>query len=865
MNHTTTAHSKPFARIMNVDTNDTNDTDVTSRATTVYDLASLKATVKSVCQRIAPLWPLDAFVAVSPYFGLRDQDFEQANETLGRVARSSLVMPRRYYREQISTGRIARADLEQALKQQGLDINAAEVEKALASDTSTLPNPIPLVSDILEEIDNTQWNKFVVEQISQFSAAYFDQSQAIWPMPWQHEPLYDAWRHFAEIDLSPRMMGLHGIRAAVAALPDLPTDTIALALQKLAIPADMLEDYLLAALMNIGGWASWARYLRWEQELVGGQEDSIVALLAIRLAWELILLNARQTPELGKAWRQALQQTPARSARERTQIDFALQTAFELSYQKKIIAELTRPNRQAWVKKSTPARPSVQAAFCIDVRSEVFRRALETVAPSMQTMGFAGFFGAFMEFVPLGASKPRIHLPVLLTPGWRGHQHIHGASAQEMGKVINYRRQHLHSADNWKAFKSSPSSCFSFVESTGLLYGPKLLGDSFGWSRPVPHPATKGIHSKFSGRLVPSLEAVSHGQKITHTRQKSAETPVVGIPMADRGALGELILKAMSMTSNFARLILLVGHGSSTVNNPHATGLDCGACAGQTGEVSARVIATLLNEPKVREELERKGICIPADTRFVGALHDTTVDEVTLFDIEGLESTHAQDLQQLRQWLTQAGQLTRMERSALLGISNSAPEVIDALIQERSRDWSQVFPEWGLAGNAAFIAAPRSRTIGINLSGRAFLHDYEWRKDEGFGVLELIMTAPMVVANWINMQYYGSVVDNKRFGSGNKVLHNIVGGTIGVLEGNGGDLRVGLPLQSLHDGERWVHEPLRLNVFLEAPKSEIDRIIAKHELVRELVENRWLYLFQIDDEHGCIYQRNTDKQWQQMS
>jgi hypothetical protein len=862
---TTILPSKPFAGTMDVDIN---DTDVTSRANAFYDPTSLKATVKSVCQRIAPLWPLDAFVAVSPYFGLRDQDFEKANATLGRVARSSLVMPRRYYREQISTGRIARADLEQTLKQYGLNMNAAAVEKALASDGPTLSNPIPLVSDVLGETDNTQWTGFVVEQISQFCAAYFDRGQATWKMPWRKESLYEAWRHFAEIDLSPRMMGLRDARTAVAALPKSPEDIIALTVQRLGIPADMLEDYLLAALMNIGGWASWTRYLRWEQELVGGNEDSIVDLLAIRLAWEVILLNARQTRELGKAWRhaiQALQLSSARSAQAHTQVDFALQTAFELSYQKKIIAELVHPARQALAKTSTPVRPPIQAAFCIDVRSEVYRRAFEAVAPTVQTIGFAGFFGAFMEFVPLGASKPRIHLPVLLTPSWRGHEHIRGASVQEVENAINHRRRRLHSANNWKAFRSSPSSCFSFVESTGLIYGPKLLGDSFGWSRPVPHPATKGIHSKFSGRLVPSLEAVSHGQKNTKTRQKSIENQVVGIPLENRGASAEMILKAMSMTSNFARLILLVGHGSTTVNNPHATGLDCGACAGQTGEVSARVIATLLNEPTVREELAQKGIHIPADTRFVGALHDTTLDEVTLFDTEELASTHAPDLQQLRQWLTQAGQLTRMERSHLLGISNSAQEVVDAQIQERSRDWSQVFPEWGLAGNAAFIAAPRSRTTGIDLSGRAFLHDYEWRQDKGFGVLELIMTAPMVVANWINMQYYGSVVDNQRFGSGNKVLHNIVGGSIGVFEGNGGDLRVGLPLQSLHNGKRWVHEPLRLNVFLEAPKLEIDKIIAKHELVRELVENRWLFVFQIDDEHGGIYRRNTDRKWQRMS
>ena len=865
MSRTTTMRSKPVARIRDIDSN---AIDITSRAGVVCDCASLEATVKTVCQRIAPLWPLDAFVAVSPYFGLRDQDFEEAHATLGRTAKSSLVMPRRYYRDQISTGRIARADLEQALKQHGLNMNAAEVDKALASDRPTPSDPMPLVSDVLGKIDNTLWTGFIVEQISQFSATYFDRGQASWKMPWRKESLYDAWRHFAEIDLNPRMMGLQGTRTTVAALPDLPIDTIALAVRSLAIPADALEDYLLAALMNIGGWASWTRYLRWEQELVGGNEDSIVDLLAIRLAWEVILLNARHTPELSTAWRDAvtaMRQAAVSRAQTHTQLDFALQTALELSYQKTIIAELAPPAQQGLANTAAPVRPSIQAAFCIDVRSEVYRRAFETVAPTVQTIGFAGFFGAFMEFVPLGASKPRIHLPVLLTPSWRGHEHIRGASVEEVENAISHRRRRLHSADNWKAFRSSPSSCFSFVESTGLIYGPKLLGDSFGWSRPVPHPATTGIHSKFSGRLVPSLEAVSHGQNNTQTRQKSIDNQIVGIPMADRGALAEFILKAMSMTSNFARLILLVGHGSSTVNNPHATGLDCGACAGQTGEVSARIIATLLNDPTVRAVLAQKGIHIPPDTRFAGALHDTTLDEVTLFDIEDLASTHAPDLQQLRPWLAQAGKLARMERSHLLGISNSAQEVVDTRIQERSRDWSQVFPEWGLAGNAAFIAAPRSRTKGINLSGRSFLHDYEWRNDEGFGVLELIMTAPMVVANWINMQYYASVVDNQRFGSGNKVLHNIVGGSIGVFEGNGGDLRVGLPLQSLHDGERWVHEPLRLNVFLEAPRLEIDRIIAKHELVRELVENRWLFIFQIDDEHGGIYLRNTDRQWQRMS
>jgi hypothetical protein len=322
--------------------------------------------------------------------------------------------------------------------------------------------------------------------------------------------------------------------------------------------------------------------------------------------------------------------------------------------------------------------------------------------------------------------------------------------------------------------------------------------------------------------------------------------------------VAEGVLKAMSLTDNFARVVLLAGHGATTVNNPYATGLDCGACGGHSGEANARVAAQVMNDPDVRAGLRERGIAIPDDTVFVAAQHDTTTDEVTIFDKTSIPASHADDIAQLEANLAAAGRLARAERAALLHIEQDTD--VDRAVIRRSTDWSQVRPEWGLAGCAAFIVAPRERTAGVSLDGRSFLHNYDWHQDEGFGVLELIMTAPMVVASWINLQYYASTVDNNVFGSGNKVLHNVVS-TLGVLEGNGGDLRVGLPWQSVHDGASYVHEPLRLNVMIEAPIDAMTDIIAKHESVRQLVDNGWLHLFALDADGNVTHQYAGDLAW----
>jgi hypothetical protein len=294
----------------------------------------------------------------------------------------------------------------------------------------------------------------------------------------------------------------------------------------------------------------------------------------------------------------------------------------------------------------------------------------------------------------------------------------------------------------------------------------------------------------------------------------------------------------MSLTGGHARLVLLLGHGAQVTHNPHESAYHCGACGGQTGEVSARLLAQLLNDPETRAGLSAHGVDVPADTRFVAGLHDTTTDKVTLYD-DTPATSHAGDLSAAKDWLARAARAARAERAARL------PGATPRTVAARALDWAEVRPEWGLAGCAAFIAAPRAVTAGADLQGRAFLHSYDWQADQGFGTLDLILTAPVVVASWISLQYYGSSVAPEVFGGGNKLIHNVVGG-IGVVQGNGGMLRPGLPWQAVHDGERLMHDPLRLSVMIEAPRAEILKVIERHPGVRDLFDNGWLHLFVLD-------------------
>ena len=332
------------------------------------------------------------------------------------------------------------------------------------------------------------------------------------------------------------------------------------------------------------------------------------------------------------------------------------------------------------------------------------------------------------------------------------------------------------------------------------------------------------------------------------TRYRSVCRPqITGLALDAKVSLAAGVLHAMGLDRKLAPLVLLVGHGAQTSNNAHAAALDCGACCGQTGEVNARSLAQLLNQATVRQGLQAIGISVPEETAFVAALHNTTIDEIEGFDLDLLPPAARARWDRLQDVFAHACDQVRRERAPALGLDPSAThaELLDQL-HRRANDGAQTRPEWGLAGNAAFIIAPRDRTRGLVLDGRSFLHDYDAGQDADGSVLELLMTAPMLVTHWINWQYHSSTSDPLTLGSGNKVLHNVVGGHIGVFEGNGGDLRIGLARQSLHDGKRWVHEPLRLTVVIDALQQTIEAVIRKHAVVRQLLDNRWLHLWRFD-------------------
>ena len=782
---------------------------------TAADIAPI---ADAAARAIPPVWPLASSVAVNPYLGQAGLDLATTAALLARVSDAPATMARSWYRERIGNGSITDGDLAAALAACTASPCPASVAelKLAAQRPHVRKDPLPTIADLAARVSGVDWPAIIAERMGHWIAGWSDEGQALWAAP-QGKSAFRAWQDVATHDLTPEIAGLKGFARFVADAPDSAADALAASTARLGLPDAAMPTYFHALLMTLGGWAQVGRYRLWQAELAGQQDSTLTDLLCIRLMWEDALLAQYRSPILD-AWRDVVASHAAPVAPDADQIvDAILQEAAERAGQRAIGETLA-----AAPATSAAVPPALQAAFCIDVRSEVFRRALEALDPSIQTLGFAGFFG-------LGASHRRfasdVHehrLPVLLNPKLKTCSG--GVELEDVDRAARYRSRAKRA---WGRFKLAAVSSFAFVEAAGPVYLGKLMRDTFALKK-------------------------------TSLPNDPMPRPDPALSLADKIDAATAVLRAMSLTRDFAPLVLLVGHGANVVNNPHASGLHCGACGGYSGEVNARLLAGLLNEPAVRGGLASNGIIVPSTTLFLAGLHDTTTDNVLIYDGDHPSPAHANAIDQARAWLASAGLVARGERALRLPRADGAADVA-----KRSRDWAEIRPEWALAGCKAFIAAPRNRTSGKSLEGRAFLHDYQWQQDEGFGVLELIMTAPVVVASWISLQYYGSSVAPHVFGGGNKLIHNVTGG-IGVVEGNGGTLRAGLPWQSVHDGSDLVHEPLRLSVCIEAPVEAMTAILERHEGVRALFDNRWLHLFALNAAGELAWRYTGNLQWERV-
>jgi uncharacterized protein len=611
--------------------------------------------------------------------------------------------------------------------------------------------------------------------------------------------------------------------------------------------------------------------------------------------------------------------------------------ALEAGYQESLLAQIRSNAKTA--DDAPEARPYSQSVYCIDVRSEPFRRHLESTG-AHKTYGFAGFFAAFIRYRAWGKEHDTEQFPVIMRAKNEVREIPRSYLDYKVSKHLT-RTKWVHAGHTLlHDLKENVVTPYVMVESLGWFYSIPIFGKTLlpslyrrwtAWLRRlfVPAIATtltveklapaetaemvaaeqqavvrKALHERLgvrSSRITPALvesvrqHALSGSDDPVQSLLQAAEQAGVskdalgsltdvlrreyelnaraasrhkeritrtGFTLEEQTLTVDTALRMMGLTKNSARLVLFCAHGSTSENNPYESALDCGACGGNEGKPNARVLAMMANNAQVRVRLAKNGIEIPSDTHFISGQMDTTTDDVHLFDLEDVPPTHRVDLARLQEDLKEAAELTSQERCTRLPdigepLTGSKAE---AHVRMRSADWSQVRPEWGLSGNAAFIIAPRERTAGIDLGGRCFLHSYDYREDPTNRLLEVLLTAPQVVAQWINMEHYFSTTDNEVYGSGSKVYHNIVG-RLGIMSGPWSDLRLGLAKQTVMNGSTPYHEPMRLLTVIEAPRERIDKLISRHEVLQHYYHNEWVHLVALDPEDGVWYRYHPKGTW----
>jgi len=674
----------------------------------------------------------------------------------------------------------------------------------------------------------------VNREMIKWCGSFLDMGQGTIEMPNRNEGFYKGFRALSIYDKKLHH-GLEENKQWLSNLPEKAESAIELCLRTLNILENQ-EDFIKESLTYLPGWAGyikWRSVWRNKSSSADTTPVTLIDFVAVRLVITTILW-----PDVGLKNSNNLSNDITLKNHLINKIE-----ELEKKYSNELLQKILPINAQK--KNKMKSRPDAQLVFCIDVRSEPFRHRLEKTG-NYETLGFAGFFGLPVSIHNYNTGASYDSCPVLLKPRYDIHeipivQSLHCVKANIQGKENFNRLQRAY-----QDLKYNFSTPFSLVETLGAWCGIAMLARTLA---PVNY-------SKLISWCVEKIMPTIDTQPIVTLNKGDS---LSGIAPSEQILYAEAVLRIMGLTSNFAKLVIFCGHGSTTQNNPYASALDCGACGGNHGGTNAKILAAILNRQSVRTSLHERGITIPADTLFKAAEHNTTTDALLIYQEDNELKTHSDLLERIKIDLLEAQKTNNQNRCKMFqGYLNENPtnETI-----KRSLDWSEVRPEWGLARNAAFIIGPRHLTKSIDLQGRCFLHSYEWSQDENGNSLETIMTAPMVVAEWINTQYLFSTLDNVAYGSGSKITHNVTA-KIGIMQGNGSDLMHGLPLQSvMSSDEESYHKPQRLLTIIYAPKEKITPIIERQEILKTLFFNGWVNLVAIEPDENLAYKLDRQGQW----
>jgi len=757
---------------------------------------------------IGKTWPLYTFVASNPLSGYENLPFQEAVSSAEKHFNANSFPAAKLYRQAWENGSINKDVLVALLQENRLPKSPEHYLKQIESQ---------------KYLKETNLNHNVDRIMAKWLAAFMDEGLAEWDMPFKSEGFYTAWRYLA----------IYDSELGTTHLKDIPkTSEEAL---EYALKDYPESDYVEIFTYNLAALPGWAGYINhrttsnsdWNKDFPIKLKD----YLAVRL-WTAQKLNVSIQPKSNQEASNNLV----------SNLQYIWLKAWEKSWQNQLVKTLEKESIESQ-SSSKNEIPDAQMVFCIDTRSELIRRHVESKG-NYETYGYAGFFGIAMDYENLNDGITRKSCPPIVSSAYKVSETAKSNNEKAFLKygskneVVKFGNYFL------KRMKNMLPSAFGYVEGSGFYYGLSLIARTL-MSKKL-YQINQRNASKMESICQPDINKVMHEDNAS-----------LGIPLDEKVGIVKSAFDLMGW-KQFAPLVVFVGHGSHSANNPFSSSLDCGACAASPGRHNARMLAKLANSPEVRKALaEIHDVTIPKSTIFIGAEHNTTTDDIVLFDYE-VTDLHKQLVKKLKANLFKAQQTATQDR---LGKANSISSA-----EQKANNWGETRPEWGLAKNAGFVVGPRNLTKNTNLDRSCFLHSYDWKLDTSGKALEGIMQGPMVVTQWINNHYYFSTVDNNTYGGGSKITHNITG-KFGVVQGNGGDLKIGLPLQSLFQSDDTMyHRPLRLSVMIQAPISRVSEILSRNENLRTLLDNEWIYLMVMDPEQGNeIFSYKKSIQWVSVS